>query len=952
MDPGGTSRKSVPKNSDPWRLFKGDDLTYPVEMFLHIMEFKNSQPKEASAEVEVEEGDPITRSVISHIPDPKYPAGKAGKAAKEAGADPPAALNPPSAMWKFRATTEGLDTQEWSTVRANLLQEFGQGTKAYTLKEKLALLQSIGKGAYEDSQAYLVRIRCVVSLLAFNVIPTGSLEELPTVDDVWVRVLFLFGLDDIEQNLLVEEADAKTLEELCQVLALPEVKMIRRADDAMQKEGNQGPPLTQGPEETGRGKRKRSSKNYAKMAAGKELNEGAKPPAAKRSKAVPKKELTEEDIAAATLQTEFKMEEVGVGVQNLQATDEADPAFIGADDSFADATGAELEEEEVDDDIAMVDDDIIDWADEEDVKPQKKGRKTKAGEAAKKKTSWHCVFCSGATPPFATNAALRKHQDEVHEGYHDKCDQCDLKFFKVADLQAHNNKFHADKKEKNKKYKKYVYDQISAQIEEAQRDDTDPSLFRIPSAKIYLPEPVTVNSPRGHKHDYKRKCIWKCFVCEQTFVNMKNYGEHCKEVHDNKIYKCHLCAYAGAQSIFLVGHLWRHHKVKCNQGPDFERFRCKYEGCEFMERDRWSVYKHIKTKHLERPDHPIDPSMPRASEDYQTATGKVRKRPSSNLHCEICNVSFNRLKFLANHMINKHQKGEEHAAVAVYTMDLENKKSKDDFKEAVNTKMKNSVGLQCDHCGWVTKKRDLMNRHMAANHPEDTSYDPHALGKGEFHCKICDVVLTGYANWHAHRSRHLETNAFQCGDCGKLFKTRVPLELHQAHKHNAANQKCPVCPQPDLQLYTITGVREHIRSYHWDSDKVCPVSDCQKVFRQVAEVISHFRYRHMNYLQIRCKLCGKKYDDKDTCKYHILWVHEKKKKMTELDPLFFDNTQLMEDYSQTDPHYPTYAIVQAEIDKVRLELKKERGNFIVTYHEIPTLNKPSNKRQTTKMETF
>ena len=38
--------------------------------------------------------------------------------------------------------------------------------------------------------------------------------------------------------------------------------------------------------------------------------------------------------------------------------------------------------------------------------------------------------------------------------------------------QAHNNKFHADKKEKNKKYKKYVYDQISAQIEEAQKDDT------------------------------------------------------------------------------------------------------------------------------------------------------------------------------------------------------------------------------------------------------------------------------------------------------------------------------------------------------------------------------------------------------------------------------------------------------------------------------------------------
>lgn len=74
----------------------------------------------------------------------------------------------------------------------------------------------------------------MVSLLATNKIPTGSVDDLPAINDVWVRVLFLFGLDDIEQNLLVEEADVKSLEELCQVLALPEVKMIRRADDAMQ----------------------------------------------------------------------------------------------------------------------------------------------------------------------------------------------------------------------------------------------------------------------------------------------------------------------------------------------------------------------------------------------------------------------------------------------------------------------------------------------------------------------------------------------------------------------------------------------------------------------------------------------------------------------------------------------------------------------------------------------
>ena len=107
------------------------------------------------------------------------------------------------------------------------------------MKEKLTLLQSIGKGSYEDSQAYLVRIRCVVSLLTTNQIPTDSVAELPTVDNEWVRILFLFGLDEIEQNLLVEEADEKTLDDLCQVLAMPEVKMLHRADDKLQEQVSQ-----------------------------------------------------------------------------------------------------------------------------------------------------------------------------------------------------------------------------------------------------------------------------------------------------------------------------------------------------------------------------------------------------------------------------------------------------------------------------------------------------------------------------------------------------------------------------------------------------------------------------------------------------------------------------------------------------------------------------------------
>ena len=61
----------------------------------------------------------------------------------------------------------------------------------------------------------------------------------------------------------------KGLEELCDVLALPEVKMIRRADDTM-KRANEG--LGGVPEESGRGKRKRKSQNYAAMAKGESID--------------------------------------------------------------------------------------------------------------------------------------------------------------------------------------------------------------------------------------------------------------------------------------------------------------------------------------------------------------------------------------------------------------------------------------------------------------------------------------------------------------------------------------------------------------------------------------------------------------------------------------------------------------------------------------------------------
>ena len=127
-----TIQRSIPKNKELWPVFKGDDYNYPVEMFIHIMEYRYSHYQtNQSGKQYASPGirDNITRFVLSHIPDPNLPAN-----------DLSSMLDSPSTVWMQQIGKEGLDLHDWQAVRESLLQEFGLGLKTYTLKEKLALL--------------------------------------------------------------------------------------------------------------------------------------------------------------------------------------------------------------------------------------------------------------------------------------------------------------------------------------------------------------------------------------------------------------------------------------------------------------------------------------------------------------------------------------------------------------------------------------------------------------------------------------------------------------------------------------------------------------------------------------------------------------------------------------------------------------------------------------------
>ena len=55
--------------------------------------------------------------------------------------------------------------------------------------------------------------------------------------------------------------------------------------------------------------------------------------------------------------------------------------------------------------------------------------------------------------------------------------------------------------------------------------------------------------------------------------------------------------------------------------------------------------------------------------------------------------------------------------------------------------------------------------------------------------------------------------------------------------------------------------------------------------------------------------------------------------MSDLDPLYFDDLDLFENYALTDPNYPTSEVVEAEMDRY---LEGSVESVVVTVEEVQT----------------
>ena len=227
--------------------FTGDNPTFPVEMFIRIIEEESDKQGFDDNEKVLE--------VLSRVPDYR-------PSAKEPNTDYEPAVEPPASAWKRKLldrqrTMQGEDSLSnsdehsgtggfnWEELKSDMISELGRKPNhSYTTFEKLNLLQSLCKGKKETCSTFLIRVLTVVSILendrpingncpidsnaTVNFTDQSGNEQYSSPDNhriqkesIWVRMLLLLGLSRRERIHLLQlgnEIENKSNIDICSYL--------------------------------------------------------------------------------------------------------------------------------------------------------------------------------------------------------------------------------------------------------------------------------------------------------------------------------------------------------------------------------------------------------------------------------------------------------------------------------------------------------------------------------------------------------------------------------------------------------------------------------------------------------------------------------------------------------------------------------------------------------------
>ncbi|OWF52866.1 zinc finger protein 415-like [Mizuhopecten yessoensis] len=272
-----------------------------------------------------------------------------------------------------------------------------------------------------------------------------------------------------------------------------------------------------------------------------------------------------------------------------------------------------------------------------------------------------------------------------------------------------------------------------------------------------------------------------------------------------------------------------------NTGPDTN---IKCPECEFIAKDRKSLYAHNRRAHL------------------NVAT-----------NCNICGKLYPSLFDMKRHRILIHNPPK-------YCCDICGKRYK------VNTSLKLHVKSHepgyvkpiypCSSCDKSFANPSLLRTHSRRKHEPESEFDREVREVKHF-CYICHKTFSSKAALQEHtKIIHMRIYDHQCDQCGKVFGYEKSLATHKLIHSSAKNFVCKICGKAFKQKSCMT-IHQAI---HMEKKFLC--GHCGRGFTQRQSLRRH-EIIHRGEKPYSCKLCGQAFNSISTIRRHVILVHKLQK---------------------------------------------------------------------------